>query len=295
MPEEECAASVAEVLQAEADGELRLDGLLMAEANGKPLGAALTVVQEDDALFVWPAVVHESTADASPFSTAEIADAILQCVGRQIDNSGAWIGQCLIDCHETADRDAFSRNGFGHLADLIFMQRLLTTPLPEPTQLPFETVPYDPDKNREHFAAMLEKTYVGTCDCPELNGWRTGAQALAGHQAVGKFDSDLWKIYRIDGREIGVLLLSAHPDQNAWELVYLGLIPEARGNGYGREMLLNGLYEARAAGTESVFLAVDSRNRFAKKSYEDLGFTDTAVRAVHVRKGNSHQPVAEPQ
>ncbi len=295
MPDDERVASVAEVIQAEAEGSLRLDGLLMAEAHGKPLGAALTMVQEDDALFVWPAIVYEAATSASPFSIDEVADAILQRVGQQIDNSGAWIGQCLIDCNDTADRAAFSRNGFAHLADLIFMKRVFTTPLPEPADLSFETVPFDPVRNREHFAAMLEKTYVGTHDCPELNGWRTGAQALAGHQAVGKFDARFWKIYRVAGREIGALLLSPHPDQNAWELVYMGLVPEARGNGYGRGMLLAGLYEARAAGMDSVFLAVDSRNQFAKNTYDGLGFTEIAVRAVHVRKGNSYRPAAASQ
>jgi ribosomal protein S18 acetylase RimI-like enzyme len=46
---------------------------------------------------------------------------------------------------------------------------------------------------------------------------------------------------------------------------------------------LDGLQAARSGGAESVFLAVDSRNSYARDVYRHAGFVDVAVRAVHVR------------
>ena len=36
-----------------------------------------------------------------------------------------------------------------------------------------------------------------------------------------------------DGRDVGVLLLADHPRARHWELMYMGLVPEARGTGLG--------------------------------------------------------------
>ena len=38
-----------------------------------------------------------------------------------------------------------------------------------------------------------------------------------------------------------MLLINEHPEQRAFEVVYVGVVPEARGRGYSREMLLEGI------------------------------------------------------
>jgi ribosomal protein S18 acetylase RimI-like enzyme len=106
---------------------------------------------------------------------------------------------------------------------------------------------------------------------------------LESHRLSGGFDPARWKIYRHDGVDAGLLLMNDHPDQNAWEVVYLGVVPSCRGLGVGRTMLQAGLSEAKLAGRDSVLLAVDRRNRYARKLYDDLGFVEMGVRAVHVR------------
>ena len=77
--------------------------------------------------------------------------------------------------------------------------------------------------------------------------------------------------------------MNDHPTKDAWEVVYMGVVPDARGKGYGRAMLWHGLDEARRAGRGSVLLAVDGKNLYANRIYDDLGFIEVASRAVHVR------------
>src|SRR5437660_4997313 len=42
------------------------------------------------------------------------------------------------------------------------------------------------------FAKVLQQTYEGTLDCPELCGARTIDEILAGHRGEGKFDPAYW-------------------------------------------------------------------------------------------------------
>ena len=45
----------------------------------------------------------------------------------------------------------------------------------------------------------------------------------------GDFDPARWKLYRVAGKDAGVLLVNAHPDQAAWEVVYVGVAHDCRG------------------------------------------------------------------
>ena len=98
----------------------------------------------------------------------------------------------------------------------------------------------------------------------------------------GEFDPSRWLLFRSRQRDAGVLLLNDHPQQDAWELVYLGVAPDCRGQGIGRAMLAHGLDMARAAKRACVLLAVDCRNEYASKVYDDLGFLESDRKAVHV-------------
>lgn len=274
---EERARCTDDVLAAERRGELCLDGLLLAEVDGQEVGAAFSALQPDGTGMVWPPVV------AGPVSVDDVSDALLQRICRDLDAAGARMGQCIVELDETGERQALVRNGFVHFVNLCFLERSLDDPLPPPPDVEFETVPFVPSANTERFADVLERTYADTLDCPQLNGSRSGAESLESHRTAGEFDPSRWKIYRAAQADVGVLLLSDHPEQDAWEVVYVGVVPEARGKGIGRAMLLSGLYEARAAGRRAVMLAVDSGNKYARNIYADLGFQDVAVRAVHVR------------
>ena len=59
---------------------------------------------------------------------------------------------------------------------------------------------------------------------------------IAGYRATGVFRAENWLIVQHDGQDVGVLILADHPQARHWELVYMGLVPEARGCGWGREI-----------------------------------------------------------
>jgi ribosomal protein S18 acetylase RimI-like enzyme len=271
----ERAQQTRELLASAARGEVDLDQLLVAREGERVLGTALMIPQADGTVFVWPPAV---CAD----EVQDISAALLDEVRRRVETCGAWIGQCLVEPGETDVRNLLDRSQFHHLTDLTFLQRSLEEPLPErlPTPLAFET--FSAEENFDRFVRTIEATYEGTQDCPELNGIRSGAEALAGHRESGTFSAARWRLYRLGDRDVGLVLLTAHPADHAWELVYLGTVPEARGHGYARTMLVDSLHEARAQQAASMVLAVDQRNVMAQKLYRSAGFCEVLVRSVHV-------------
>jgi len=277
-PPVEQVTHVREVLESVERGEISLDGLLTARQRGKTVGVALYIQQPDETIFVWPPAVSIEADNVD-----SVTDILLGEVRQHVDRSGAWLAQCLLEPESVADRAALSRNGFPHLANLHYLRCPLTEPLPPLPQNLLHTEVYRPAENIGRFAGLLERTYSGSLDCPALDGLRSGEQSLRSHQSAGEFDPARWKIYRDHDADVGVLLLSAHSEQNAWEVVYMGIVPEARGQGHGRTMLLAGLHEAQAAGCESVLLAVDGRNHYAINVYGSLGFREWMIRSVHTR------------
>lgn len=278
-PKEDRPAHVRDVLDACCRGEISLDGLLLAERDGVPVGVGLFIIQPDKTAFVWPPSIVDDRD-----STA-VTDAIFSELRSQVDKAGVWLSQCLVEIEETSERDALSRNEFAHLADLCYLQRLLSPALESAPDDRLASVEFRPEDeaNIERFAKLIERTYVDTLDCPGLKGTRNGHEALASHMATGKFEPSRWKLYVADGRDVGLLLLNDHPDQDAWEVVYTGVAPEARGNGFGRSILIDGIQQAKRSGRRALMLAVDNCNTFAKEIYASVGFVEIARRAAHAR------------
>ena len=281
LPPTQQKSSIADVLKALRRGRILQHGLLTARVDGTIVGSTLFMLQLDRTAFVWP----PAQTDEEP--APEVDDALLREVIGRIEKADAWIGQCLIELDRHEEREALSRNGFQHLTDLRFLVRRLDhAPANPPTWAldgePLETITYEPGINDARFARLIERTYLETRDCPELEGTRTGEQSLLSHRMSGEFDPARWKLFRWRGQDAGVLLMNDHPDQSSWEVVYLGVARECRGNSLGRRMLHQGLVAARASQRCSVLLAVDSRNEYAGKVYDDLGFVETDRRAVHL-------------
>jgi ribosomal protein S18 acetylase RimI-like enzyme len=104
---------------------------------------------------------------------------------------------------------------------------------------------------------------------------------LVGYQSTGAFDPARWFIVSHAGSEVGVLLLTEHPPARQWELVYMALVPHARRQGFGKKIVQFALERARAAGIETLLLAVDARNKPGCRLYEACGFRVWDRRAVY--------------
>jgi len=277
LPDEERDEQVAEMLDSAGLGEISLDGLLAVTDDRQMLGVVLYVLQADGTAFVWPARVRTDGEQSS------LVDALIQDVCRRFDENGVWLGQCVLETDATADRAALCRNGFTHLSDLCYLQRSFNSLLPQQPDVACEAISFSPASNRERFEKIIEQTYIGTLDCPEFHGYRTGSEALESHRLSGEFHPDRWWVFSVNQEDVGVLLMNDHPAKDAWEVVYMGVAPSARGKGYGRAILWHGLDEARRAGRGSVLLAVDGKNLYANNIYNGMGFIEIASRAVHVR------------
>ncbi len=288
FPVEEQATRLRDALLASEQGRLNLEGLLLARAGELPVGAALVMVQPDGIALVWPPVVSCGALDQ-----LAVEDALMADVCRRIDAADARLGQALLSPEDTVEAALLARHGFAHAADLFFLARavqpsdaaLSAVNSPEESLLTGRSVIAETfrDDNASRFAAVIEQSYQHSLDCTYLKDFRTGVEAIASHQLSGVFDPSSWLLYSIDGREAGVLLLNAHPDQDAIELVYLGVTPELRGLRLGQRMLRDGVRLAAQRGRAVMFLAVDCENRFANQVYRELSFAELARRRVLLR------------
>jgi ribosomal protein S18 acetylase RimI-like enzyme len=141
---------------------------------------------------------------------------------------------------------------------------------------------YD-NSHQARLKQLIERSYDGTLDCAGLNGIRDIENVITGYQATGTYRPENWLIVRAGETDVGVLLLADHPKAGHWELMYMGLVPDARGRGWGRQIAQHAQWLAGRAGVERIVLAVDSVNEPALRVYRHSGFEMWDRRAVYVR------------
>lgn len=124
-----------------------------------------------------------------------------------------------------------------------------------------------------NLAQLIDQTFAGTLDCPALNGRRTPEEVLAGFlDGRSLNDSSLqWELLGVEPGFVGCLLLQAH-DNELMELVYMGLVPEARGQGLGKAMVAWAIQTAHRSACSTLVVAVDRGNWPAMNVYRDWGF-----------------------
>lgn len=265
------------------EGQLIWDGLLAARDDDGLQGACLTVAQADGSLGVWiPVVAHP--ARTVPSHVQAVAAALLSEVARRQDEQRLAFAQCLLDETPCPAERWLTDAGFERMAELSFLHRDLTQPLPMLPEHTYETESFRAGVNEQRFAAMVEASYRESLDCPKFTGLRTGVEALDSHRTTGVFHPDMWRLFRSAGSDVGVLLCADHPELESWELAYMGVSPAARGGGLGRLMVICAMHAAREAGRQRMQLAVDSANRYAIDAYKKSGFEEQCRRVVFLRR-----------
>ena len=276
LPRGERERQLAQTLAAVSREELSLENLLMAIDGDQIVGAVFSVRRPGGAAFLWPPIVLQSE------NARAIARDLLEAVGRRADEQQIVFTQCLLDPADEWGGAVLGEGGVPRITDLI----LLSRPLPgkplkadEPSLRP---ECYSPESHAD-FARIVESTYVDTLDCPALAQMRSGEQLLEAHRATGQFNPQACRIYHASGRDVGILLLAEHPDRDVWEVAYMGVVPEFRGLGFGRAILVSGIDLVRGSGRATMEIAVDVANRPALRLYESLGFSEMRRFAVHLR------------
>lgn len=170
-----------------------------------------------------------------------------------------------------------------HLASLDYMERAIQLPLPVPQPLPegITLQQFNP-RHQAALQSLLADTYIETLDCPGLAEMRTTQDILNGHLAAGEFDPTLWTIAYQGEIPVAALLLSPSHATDSVEVVYLGLIPAARGVGLGRAMLHYGIQLIAKRSERVLALAVDARNTPAVALYARAGFRTLRRREAYV-------------
>ena len=141
--------------------------------------------------------------------------------------------------------------------------------------------------------SLVEATFVGTLDCPDLDGLRSSAEVVSGFLESKTWNANLpWWVLCEDEKPIGCALVNNHP-QGIYELAYVGLIPSSRGRGLGRALVNFATHNCRRLGGSYLTTAVDTQNWPACKIYESLGFLEIRELAVWLPKiAKSHQVAA---
>jgi ribosomal protein S18 acetylase RimI-like enzyme len=269
---------IAEALGEADRGVIDLSGLWVARRGRRVIGALLTQPLAGRAAAVWAPEV-----DAT-WNRGGTAAALLRAALEDLKARGFRLAQALLD--ESAPRHAatdLSAGGMPRVTELVYLEADTTRPVPvRPGAPAVDWAGFGPDTEAD-LRDVLQETYAGSLDMPELEGLRSLDDILAGHRAAGRFVPERWRVGHVRGEPgaAAVVLLSEIPDRDAWEVAYLGLTPAARGRGLGLTALAHAVDLARTH-VPRLELAVDVRNEPARRLYRTAGLRPFDRRAVHL-------------
>lgn len=266
-------ARVANAMQMATQGELNPGGILVAASESKLVGAVLATPLAGAVGLIWPPQVVSSTA-----KNALEAELVREAL-RWLSGGGAKLVQCVLHPEEAKRAEPLMQQGFRRVTHLWYMHHDLTTLRSTGGSVEFQP---STEVDSAVFAQTLGRTYVDSLDCPEVNGARSIDDALASHRAQGRWDPSLWWLATRNRAPVGVAIVA--PMTDAWDLAYMGVVPEARGRGMGSTIVAHALASARNGSAPRLTLAVDGRNVVAMKMYTTLGFVLDERREIYLWK-----------
>lgn len=262
-------------LTAEAAATSPWDGLLGAYRGGQMVGAVYSQIQPGRTAALWPPQL------IAP-EPSDTATALLDAANRRLAARNVQIVQTLLSTGAQPDAAVLCEGGFSHLSDLLYLVCLKDGFPAESPPGPLQFGPYSADAHAR-FVRVVEATYVDTLDCPGLNGLRDIEDVLTGYRAAGVFDCDRWLFVRHDGVDVGCLILTDHPGYDTWELIYMGVVPQARGHSWGKDIARRAQWLSRVAGKSRLVVAVDAANTPAIRMYSAVGFETWDRRSVYLK------------
>lgn len=197
---------------------------------------------------------------------------------------GATIAQAILDPDHGAVLRAMVDSGFTEIAELVYLSRQVRNPIHgRILSDDYRLWRYD-RSTHFRFGECIERSYIDSLDCPQLNGRRAIEDIIDGHKAAGEFDPELWMLLSdLEGVDLGVLLLNRLQGRQGYELVYIGLTPEARGKGLANALIRIALDTLAREGGGQIITACDATNAPARKLYHRHGFSHTYARRALVR------------
>lgn len=256
-------------------GRVPMDGLLAARRGGRLVGGVFAELQAGRTALIWPSRLV-------PGEPAATGRQLLAAASELLTTKRFCVAHALLEAGMEEDGRLLQAAGFEFLAQLVY---LVSGAEHFPRSVPATPLEFNPytSANHDRFARVVEATYEGTLDCPRLNGVRRTEDVLAGYRATGVFSAARWLLVRHRGEDVGCLILADHPEHENWELVYMGLVPAARGDGWGTDIARHAQWLTRQAGRPRLVLAVDAANQPAMRIYLKLGFRAWERRTVYLK------------
>ncbi len=190
--------------------------------------------------------------------------------------------QALVPTGSPNTEQVLTRAEFRFLAELVYQERRVdAAPGTARIRDDLTFVTYA-EATHALFIEALERSYEDSLDCPALTGLRATEDVLATHRAAGRHDPALWCVACAGDAPMGVLLLSQVLRRPALEVVYMGVVSSARGQGIGHALLARAVGECAARHMSAITLAVDDANHPALRMYQQWGFTEMARRRAWI-------------
>ncbi|MDP7019679.1 MAG: GNAT family N-acetyltransferase [Pirellulaceae bacterium] len=200
-----------------------------------------------------------------------LAISLLDQLEAELQRRDVSLLQANLPVAASEDARLLRQAGFEHQITLSYLAIERTEISPSKPICDLEFQPFQ-ETEIGRFEAVVEATYANTFDCPELNGARRVADVVDGYRHTGVNAPDGWFFVRKGADDVGCLVLADHPALDEWELVYVGLVPTARGRGWGEQATRFACWQAFLAGRGGVVLGVDERNDPAIAIYSRVGF-----------------------
>jgi ribosomal protein S18 acetylase RimI-like enzyme len=270
------AAQIAEFINSSPQRRIDVQAMWLAESSGRLIWAVLPILNPGRTLLL--------------LTSFQMDDSVMPAVARLVEEicghfarQGVHLAQVLLEPQHASARQLFATAGFMDIAELIYLQgQVPRHAKPAPVWQGMRWMEYGPEAHGL-FAAAILQTYRDSLDCPALSGLRDVEDVISGHRATGQFDPALWRLLLQVDRPMGVLLLSGIPQTDGTELVYLGVVPEARGRGLGTILMRHAMELTLRQHKRKLSLAVDSRNAPALKLYYRFGMQQVATRWAMIR------------
>lgn len=260
--------------------------LAIGPRGQSPFAALLYQILPGNVALLWPPGI----VDQSQWQSA--VSSLLAHTHQELTTASVQLSQFLLpDFGEPSEyQQALIRTlkaaGYQSLARLLYLY-ISSQEAPFPTSAPeLKSCTLYPASQftSAQLKTLVEQTYVDTQDCPAMNGLRSTDQVLAGYRSAGTCEDRFWFVATDENRRpIGCLLLAPDQRTQSCELVYVGVIPEARGRGVAGDLVSWAKWQAKSAGCSQLLLAVDDQNLPGLKLYQRHGFQSFDAREVYIR------------
>ena len=249
--------------------------LLIAERAGEMVGVVWGVPAFGRQASVVPPVVM---ADEPGHTKRELIAALDASLARNRDVAFA---STALEC-ESDSAAAVLSNGFNYITEIAKLARDVSNAKAVAVESSLEFEPFGL-ADAERLKSILLRASADSLDCPRLRGLRSVDDIFSSHFNRRGLVPSHWHIVRHHGQDVGCLLVSCHMNQADCDVVYLGLVAEARGKGWGRTLIHRAIQIAQSTAATRLLLDCDVNNSPAVRTYSAAGFREIQRWAIFAK------------